>query len=182
MGTNGNPGRKVFVFKPACINWNEYYGRIEAYIRTGFRYARAMKKVLQNISQLLMQNEISSVTTTFSAKVPQYYANLDRNRAKALGVDLNDVFSTMGSVFRNYYVNDFDKSGRTFQVLISAESSYRNRPEDLRYTYVRSNTGDMIPSLPEDMRLITGLNMERFIVFPAAKERGLIFRLTPDRQ
>ncbi len=69
MGTNGNPGRKVFVFKPACINWNEYYGRIEAYIRTGFRYARAMKKVLQNISQLLMQKCNISVTHPF-CKVP----------------------------------------------------------------------------------------------------------------
>ena len=56
------------------------------------------------------RKEISGVTTTFSTKVPQYYANVDRIRAKALGVDLNNLFATMGSVFRNYYVNDFDEA------------------------------------------------------------------------
>ena len=80
----------------------------------------------------------------------------------------------MGSIFRNYYVNDFDRSGRTFQVLISAEAAYRDRPEDLRYTYIRSDTGAMIPLLSLiDIRLVTGPDtMERFNVFPAAKVTG----------
>ncbi len=170
------PEGQVFVFNPPAIIGMSTTGGIEAYIQNrGSDTPEQMEKILtEYIAATDAKNEISSVTTTFSTKVPQYYANLDRNRAKALGVDLKDVFSTMGSIFRNYYVNDFDKSGRTFQVLISAESSYRNRPEDLRYTYVRSNTGDMIPLLSLiDIHLITGPEtMERFNVFPAAKVTG----------
>ena len=170
------PEGQVFVFNPPAIIGMSTTGGIEAYIQNrGSDTLEQMDKVLAKyIAATDARKEISSVTTTFSTKVPQYYANLDRNRAKALGVNLNDVFSTMGSIFRNYYVNDFDKSGRTFQVLISAESSYRNRPEDLRYTYIRSNTGEMIPLLSLiDIHLITGPEtMERFNVFPAAKVTG----------
>ena len=170
------PDGQVFVFNPPAIIGMSTTGGIEAYIQNrGSDSTEQMEKVIAGyIAATDARKEISSVTTTFSTKVPQYYANLDRNRAKALGVDLNDVFSTMGSIFRNFYVNDFDRSGRTFQVIISAESSYRNRPEDLRYTYIRSKTGNMIPLMSLiDLRMITGPDtMERFNVFPAAKITG----------
>lgn len=170
------PEGQVFVFNPPAIIGMSTTGGIEAYIQNrGSDTLEQMEKVLAKyIATTDATKEISSVTTTFSTKVPQYYANVDRNRAKALGVDLNDIFSTMGSIFKNYYVNDFDKNGRTFQVLISAESSYRNRPEDLRYTYVRSKKGDMIPLISLiDIHPITGPEtVERFNVFPAAKVTG----------
>ena len=170
------PDGQVYVFNPPAIIGMSTTGGIEGYIQNrGSDGLEEMERaVAAYISATETRREISSVTTTFSTKVPQFYANLDRNRAKALGVDLDDVFSTMGSIFRNFYVNDFDRSGRTFQVLISAESSYRDRPEDLRYVYVRSKSGDMIPlSSLVDLREITGPDtVERFNVFPAAKVTG----------
>ncbi len=178
MGRTWNiPEGQVFVFNPPAIIGMSTTGGIEAYIQNrGADDAKAMEEVINKyIEAADNRPELGSVTTSFSTKVPQYYAHIDRNKAKALGVDLNDVFSTMGSIFRNYYVNDFDKMGRTFQVLIAAESKYRNRPEDLRYTYVRSNTGEMIPlqSLI-DLKEITGPDtMERFNIFPAAKVTGI---------
>ena len=152
-------------------------GGIEGYIQNRQSDSpEEMERVLAKfIAAADARKEISGVTTTFSTKVPQYYANVDRIRAKALGVDLNNLFATMGSVFRNYYVNDFDRSGRTFQVLISAEAFYRDRPEDLRYTYVRSNTGAMIPLLSlVDIHLINGPDtMQRFNVFLQLKSPEL---------
>lgn len=119
------PDGQVYVFNPPAIIGMSTTGGIEGYIQNrGSDGLEEMERaVAAYISATETRREISSVTTTFSTKVPQFYANLDRNRAKALGVDLDDVFSTMGSIFRNFYVNDFDRSGRTFQVLISAESS-----------------------------------------------------------
>jgi len=167
------PEGQIFVFNPPAITGMSTTGGVEAYIQNrGSDDPKAMEEVVKKyIEAADARPEIGSATTTFSTKVPQYYVHLDRDKAKSLGVDLQDVFSTMGSVFRNYYVNDFDKMGRTFQVLIAADSKYRDRPEDIRYTYVRSNTGAMIPlqSLI-DLKEITGPDtMERFNVFPAAK-------------
>jgi len=170
------PEGQVLAFNPPAIIGMSTTGGIEGYIQNRQSDSpEEMERVLAKfIAAADARKEISGVTTTFSTKVPQYYANVDRIRAKALGVDLNNLFATMGSVFRNYYVNDFDRSGRTFQVLISAEAFYRDRPEDLRYTYVRSNTGAMIPLLSlVDIHLINGPDtMQRFNVFPAAKITG----------
>lgn len=178
MGRAWNiPDGQVFVFNPPAIIGMSTTGGVEAYVQNrGTDDIKRMETVLQKyIAEVEGTPEIGSITTTFSTKVPQYFAHLDRNKAKAMGVDIADIFTTMGSVFRNYYVNDFDKSGRTFQVLIESDSSYRDRPEDIRYTFVRSKNGDMIPlSSLIDLREITGPEtMERFNVFPAAKVTGI---------
>ena len=170
------PDGQVIVFNPPAIIGMSTTGGVEAYLQNrGSDTPEEMDKRIQKyIQEADKRPEIASISTTYSTKVPQLYAHLDRERAKALNVDLNDVFSTMGSIFRNYYVNDFDKMGRTFQVLIAADSEYRDRPEDLRYTFVRSKSGSMIPlqSLIE-LREITGPEtMERFNAFPAAKITG----------
>ena len=177
MGRTWNiPEGQIFVFNPPAIIGMSTTGGVEAYIQNrGSDGIEAMEGVLSKfIAEADKNPAIGSVTTTYSTKVPQYFAHLDRNKAKSLGVNVSDVFSTMGSVFRNYYVNDFDKMGRTFQVLIQADSEYRDRPETLRYTYVRSKSGYMVPlSSLIDLREITGPEtMERFNVFPAAKITG----------
>lgn len=170
------PEGQVFVFNPPAIIGMSTTGGVEAYVQNrGTSDIYGMEKALTKfIQEAEKRPEIGSVSTTFSTKVPQYFAHLDRNKAKALDVDLSDVFATMGSMFRNYYINDFDKNGRTFQVLMTADSEFRDRPEDIRYTFVRSKSGQMIPlqSLV-DLREITGPEtMERFNVFPAAKITG----------
>lgn len=170
------PEGQVFVFNPPAIIGMSTTGGVEAYVQNrGASDIYGMEKALaQLIQEAEKRPEIGSISTTFSTKVPQYFAHLDRNKAKALGVNLSDVFTTMGSMFRNYYINDFDKNGRTFQVLMTADSEFRDRPEDIRYTFVRSKSGQMIPlqSLV-DLREITGPEtMERFNVFPAAKITG----------
>ncbi len=171
------PEGQVFVFNPPAIIGMSTTGGVEAYVQNrGAGDIYALESAINSfINEAEKHPEIGSITTTFSTKVPQYFAHLDRNKAKALGVDLSDVFTTMGSIFRNYYINDFDKNGRTFQVLMTSESDFRNRPEDIRYTFVRSKSGEMIPlqSLV-DLREITGPEtMERFNVFPAAKVTGI---------
>lgn len=167
------PEGQVYAFNPPAIIGMSTTGGVEGYIQS--RGTTEAEQIESNVKQFIAEAdkrpEISSVSTTFSTKVPQYYVYIDRVRAKSLGVRLGDVFGAMGSIYSSYYVNDFDKLGRTFQVLISSESEYRDRPDGLKYTYIRSESGAMIPldSLVQ-LRSITGPDtMERFNVFPAAK-------------
>jgi hydrophobe/amphiphile efflux-1 (HAE1) family protein len=85
------------------------------------------------------------VQTLWRPTVPQLSVDVDRERAKALGVPLEDIYGTLAATLGSYYVNDFNKFGRTWQVLMSAEASYRDRPDDIGKVFVRSETNQMIP-------------------------------------
>ncbi len=81
------------------------------------------------------------MTTTFSASVPQMRIDLDREKAMTLGVPVNEVFETLQSTFGALYVNDFNRSGRVYQVQLQSEPRFRAYPEDIRNVYVRCAVG-----------------------------------------
>jgi len=100
--------------------------------------------------------------------------DVDREKAKALGVPLNDLFDTLSATLGSYYVNDFNKFGRTWQVLMSAEPSFRMRPDSIGELYVRSEKGGMVP-----LRALANVNftsgpdaLDRFNNLPAVKLLG----------
>jgi HAE1 family hydrophobic/amphiphilic exporter-1/multidrug efflux pump len=114
------------------------------------------------------------VQTLWRPATPQLYVDVDRDKAKALGVPLGDLYGALAATLGNYYVNDFNKYGRTWQVLMSAETQYRNSPSDVGDIYVRSERGDMIPlrSLA-NIRYASGPDsMTRFNNLPAVKLFG----------
>jgi HAE1 family hydrophobic/amphiphilic exporter-1/multidrug efflux pump len=114
------------------------------------------------------------VNTLWRANVPQLHAETDREKAKALGVPLDEVYNTLAATLGSYYVNDFNKFGRTWQVLMSAESSYRNRPDDVGAVWVRSQNGAMVPlSSLVRARYSSGPDtLDRFNNLPAVKIFG----------
>jgi len=83
--------------------------------------------------------------SSFRAKQPQLYLQVDRTKAKALGVALSDVFDTLQIYLGSAYANDFTRFGRNWQVNLQADSSFRIRPEDVGKLKVRNAGGDMIP-------------------------------------
>jgi len=83
--------------------------------------------------------------SSFSTSTPQYDYQLDRTKAKLLGLDLPDVFSTLQIFFGSLYVNDFNQFGRTFRVTIQAEQNARAQAGDISKLYVRNNEGRMVP-------------------------------------
>ncbi|MFD2166221.1 efflux RND transporter permease subunit [Thalassotalea euphylliae] len=89
--------------------------------------------------------ELTRVFSTYRATVPQYQLVVDRNKAKAQGVALSDIFTTLQAQLGSLYINDFSQFGRTYRVTIQAESEYRAKPEDLHFYYVRNADGDMVP-------------------------------------
>jgi HAE1 family hydrophobic/amphiphilic exporter-1/multidrug efflux pump len=114
------------------------------------------------------------VNTLWRANVPQLYLDTDREKAKALGVPLDELYNTLASTLGSYYVNDFNKFGRTWQVLMSAESRYRSRPDDVGAVWVRSQSGAMVPlsSLVRTRPSSGPDTLDRFNNLPAVKLFG----------
>src|ERR671920_1679884 len=96
----------------------------------------------QFIAAASQSPKIAMVNTFWRANVPQLFVDVDREKAKSLGVPLDDIFSTLSATLGSYYVNDFNKYGRTWQVLMSAEPAYRTRPDDIGSMWVRSDRNE----------------------------------------
>ena len=99
------------------------------------------------IAEARKQPELNAhqLFTSFSTSTPQYQYDLDRNKAKLLGLNLPDVFNTLQIYLGSLYVNDFNLFGRTFRVTLQANEESRASPTDLSRLYVRNNTGGMVP-------------------------------------
>src|SRR5262249_29374614 len=89
--------------------------------------------------------ELTNVVTGFRNSVPQYKVDLDNDKAETLGIPITDVYNALQTFLGGLYVNDFNRFGRTWRVLMQAEPGYRDRPEDINRFYVRSAGGDMAP-------------------------------------
>jgi HAE1 family hydrophobic/amphiphilic exporter-1 len=90
--------------------------------------------------------EIGNIFTSFDPRYPQVKVDLDREKARKLGVPVNEVFQALSASLGGSYVNDFNRFGRLFRVYVQAESDFRRKPDDIGQIWVRSNTtGDMIP-------------------------------------
>ncbi len=105
---------------------------------------------LQNVTDVLVSNAASQSSirmaiTPFRATAPEYTVDLDRVKAQALGVGVDQVFSTLAGYLGSSYVNQFTKFGRTFQVFVQADARFRLGPEDIDRLSVRNAAGEMIP-------------------------------------
>jgi HAE1 family hydrophobic/amphiphilic exporter-1 len=90
--------------------------------------------------------EIGNIFTSFDPQYPQVKVDLDREKARKLGVPIDQAFQALSASLGGSYVNDFNRFGRLFRVYVQAEADYRRKPDDIGQIYVRSQTtGDMIP-------------------------------------
>jgi len=83
--------------------------------------------------------------TNYEVNAPQLYADVDRVKAKRMGVELGDVFQTLQAYLGSYYVNDFNRFGRTFRVMVQADEEFRAKPQDALLLKTRNDRGDMVP-------------------------------------
>ncbi|MGJ7096430.1 efflux RND transporter permease subunit [Vibrio hannami] len=104
--------------------------------------AQVMSEVIQKANE---QPEIQRTFSTFRANVPHYYVDIDRDKAKQLGISLGDIFTTLQGNLGSLYVNDFTYFGKNFRVTLQADSEHRGSIDDLKRFHVRSAQGDMIP-------------------------------------
>jgi len=89
--------------------------------------------------------ELAGLFSSWQVNTPQLFADIDRTKARQLGVPITDVFETMQIYLGSLYANDFNKFGRTYSVRVQADAAYRGRAEDIGALKVRSTTGEMVP-------------------------------------
>ncbi|MBZ2167451.1 efflux RND transporter permease subunit [Marinobacter sp. F4216] len=104
--------------------------------------AQVMNGVIFEANQ---RPELARVYSTYRANIPQYLLEVDRNKAKVLGIELSDIFSTLQTQLGSLFVNEFTRFGRNYRVLLQAEGEFRQRPEDLSHYFVRNRDGEMVP-------------------------------------
>lgn len=92
-----------------------------------------------------MAPAIGSVSSALQPEIPQLYFDVDRDRAKFLGIPINDIFSTMKAYLGSVYVNDFNMFNRIYRVYIQAEAPYRATQDNIGLFFVRAQNGSMVP-------------------------------------
>jgi multidrug efflux pump len=89
--------------------------------------------------------QLAGEFSSYQVNVPQLFADVDRDKVKQLGIPLNDVFQTLRIYLGSAYVNDFNKFGRTYQVIAQADAPFRSTAEDIAQLKVRNTQGEMVP-------------------------------------
>lgn len=106
----------------------------------------ALQQAIEDMQEAAKKdNRIEQITTQFQGNVPQYEVKVNRDKAKMLGLTLDDIYSTLSQFMGGSYVNDFVKFGRTYQVTLSADSKSRGRIDDIPKLTVRNTEGEMVP-------------------------------------
>jgi len=132
-------------------------------------------QVLQGLlAEARKRPEIGFAYSGFDPRIPQIEYEIDRDKVKALGIPLSDVFFALQTFLGSYYVNDFNLFGRTFRVQAQAEGAQRRRPDDVDNYYVRTDSGTMVPlSTLLQSRPFNGPQyFERYNVYRAATING----------
>lgn len=111
--------------------------------------------------------ELQGVSSALQSEIPQLYFDVDRDRAKFLGIPLSDIFSTMKAYLGSVYVNDFNMFNRIYRVYIQAEAPYRATQDNIGLFFVRASNGAMVP--------LTALGTTQYTTGPGTIKRFNMF-------
>ncbi len=170
------PESRVFLSTPAIIPGLGTSGgfemALEARGNTTYEELQAAVDTLLQIAST--RKEISGVSSSMQADIPQLYFDVDRDKAQLQGVNMADIFSTMKAFTGAIYVNDFNMFNRIYRVYIQAEAPYRARRDNLNLFYVRGAGGTMIPvtSLGNSHYTTGAGSVKRFNMFNSATVTG----------
>ncbi len=170
------PGARVFAFGPPPLPG---YGSVSGFTmqlqdRSGGGPDQLAGYTRQLIEAASKRPEIGRLSTTFQPSTPQVKVELDREKARALGVPVDSVFQTLQAYLSGLYVNDFVKFGRVYKVFLQAEPEFTSKPSDIGRFYVRNNEGGMVPlSTLVNVSKMSGPNFTtRFNLYLAAEMMG----------
>ena len=166
------PECKVYLSTPPVIpglgSSGGFEMQLEARGNTTFDQLAAATDTLMYYAQ--QRKELSGLSSSLQAEIPQLYFDVDRDKVKFAGVPLADVFSTMKAYTGSVYVNDFNMFNRIYRVYIQAEANYRANKDNLNLFFVRGNDNAMIP--------LTSLGTTRYTTGPGSIKRFNMFNST----
>lgn len=142
------------------------------------RQSLGLEVLTANVMELLRaangQASLRGVATTFNPGSPQLYLDIDRVKAEALGIPLNNVFNTLQAYLGSTYVNLFNKYNQSYQVYVQAAAPYRLSENDIKALYVRNNKGEMVPlgTLLTFQRVLGPELITRYNLYPAVPVFG----------
>jgi hydrophobic/amphiphilic exporter-1 (mainly G- bacteria), HAE1 family len=143
----GVPGAIVVAFEPPAINGIGSFGGFQ------FELQDLGRNTLQDIDSVAhkivagsrQRDDLTGLFTSFTANDPQQLVQIDREKAKAIGVPISQVRQALGVYMGSQYVNDFDFNNRSYRVYVQADQPFRMTARDLRNYYVRSDTSGLVP-------------------------------------
>jgi HAE1 family hydrophobic/amphiphilic exporter-1 len=142
----GVPGGIVAMFGPPPIQGIGSFGGFQFELQdTGRNTLSDLDRVAHEMVGASRQDKyLSNLYTSYTSNDPQLLVSIDREKAKAMNVSLDQVSSTLGVFMGSQYVNDFDFNNRSYRVYVQADQASRMKPDDLRKFYVRTAAGQMI--------------------------------------
>jgi HAE1 family hydrophobic/amphiphilic exporter-1 len=172
------PGAVIFPFSPPTITGFGAAGGFNFLLqdRSGTLTVAELGKQTQAFLEAARQRpELANLFTSFNPLVPQVGVELDREKARTLGVPVNDVFAALSASMGGSYVNDFNRFGRLYRVYVQAEPQFRQRPDDIGQFYVRSTTNNQMVPLSTLVRVtpVSGTEITvRFNLFRSVEISG----------
>jgi len=176
------PDGLSFAVNPPAIRGLGSAGGFEVYVQSqGDTDPIKLAQVMNNFMDAMRANQqLTGINSFFRPTVPQLFIEVDEAKALSQNVKISDIYATLQSTMGSLYVNDFNRSGRTYRVQLQAEAEYRMKPEDLGKVYVRSQPtadnpdGNMIPmsALAKVSNIVGAEQLERYNGLLSAKVFG----------
>lgn len=170
------PESNVYVFMPPVVPGLGTSGGFEMVLeaRSDATYQDLQQAVDTLRKYAEKSPEISGLSTSMQADIPQLYFDVDRDRAKMQGIPVSDIFSTMKAFTGSIYINDFNMFNRIYRVYLQAEADYRSRRDNMNLFFVRASNGSMVPisSLGSSHYTTGPGTMSRFNMFNSATISG----------
>ncbi len=170
------PGARAMAFGPPPLPG---YGNVSGFTmqlqdRSGGPVENLAGYVRQLQAEAAKRPEIASVSTSFNSLTPQVKVDLDREKARTLGVPVDSVFQALQAYLSGLYVNDFTRFGKVYKVFLQAEPEFTDQPERIKDFHVRSKSGKMVPlSTLVTVGKMSGPNfVSRFNLYNAAEIIG----------
>lgn len=141
------PEGRAFAFAPPAISGVGTSGGFSFMVedRAGHPVDYLARNVDRFMDAARKRLELARLNSALNARVPQVFANVDRDKALKQGIELQDIYRTLRAFMGSLFVNYFNRFGRAWQVYIAAESGYRTKAEDVEKFYVRNTKGEMVP-------------------------------------
>jgi len=176
------PDGMGFAVNPPAIRGLGSAGGFEVYVQSkGDTDPIKLAQVMNNFMDAMRADaKLTGINSFFRPTVPQLFIEVDEAKALSQNVKISDIYATLQSTMGSLYVNDFNRSGRTYRVQLQAEAEYRMKPEDLGKVYVRSQPtsdnpdGNMIPmsALAKVSNIVGAEQLERYNGLLSAKVFG----------
>ena len=166
----------VVAFEPTPIPGLGTFGGFEFQLLD--KGDRTPQQLFEEATKLIMaanaDKDLTSVFTTYTANLPQILVEVDEKQALAQKVSINEIYTTLASIYGATYVNDFNKFGRVYRVMIQADALFRTNENDLKRLFVKNKLGEMVPitSVVKFSPVVGPYSLTRFNMYNAVTING----------